>query len=521
MADLSAMYRATAESVPQPAEMMLGALGMQRIMNNGLEYQQARDNYEAMRGLRALFAKNANPSMADVGAISPAFAQEYGKNQFAMQRDLLGMQRDRAEIGKIEGQVTEQDAKAWAPIFGSIAEKYADGGNIDQFRAEIGQAIAQGQAQGLRLAPQFDINSLDPLTTLQRAQSLGYKSQYLESKGAAEKERAMIGVPPKPSPEQYYGSASIDPATAMPMRTPPVVGPGAQPGPEAWKPGGYAPRNAHGGPIPNPQAFKGRGGAQSSANVPTFDQVTDVKMLEDVYKQLPNGSPDKIAAGRRLQELIRGNDADASYNDEPDERFASPGEIRKERVKVAGDKAAAEAQAKADVDRKEGAATKLTILESIPPLAQIDALIDQSMSSGIESRIKGITSGEFGMQDASFTASEELKPIAAQLRSLGKGLAGAGAVSDYEQKLIESASGAIADPRVPRDARKAQLRVVLDIAQKAIDKYPDLAQRLKSAQGGGGQHTPRAQALIDAHKAKTISDEQFAKEWDALPDEEY
>ena len=108
-----------------------------------------------------------------------------------------------------------------------------------------------------------------------------------------------------------------------------------------------------------------------------------------------------------------------------------------------------------------------------------------------------------------------------QLKNQTRVFAGAGAFSDSEQKMIKDATADVANPRVPVEARKAKMRFVMNMMENAVKKYPDLAQRLKSVQSGGGQHTPRAQALIDAHKAKTISDEQFAKEWDALPDEEY
>ena len=75
-----------------------------------------------------------------------------------------------------------------------------------------------------------------------------------------------------------------------------------------------------------------------------------------------------------------------------------------------------------------------------------------------------------GMSSEALEATKQLDVIAPQLKSITKSLAGAGAISDFEQKMMADAAGAIADPNVPADARKAAFRTFMDIMEKAGGK---------------------------------------------------
>ena len=96
--DLTQLYGDPSQYIAGYDDFARGAMKSQEIRNRNFEYKKAQENYEAEKGLKALFARNPNPSMEEIGALSPEFAREYAKNQFTMQKDLLEMQKNQADI---------------------------------------------------------------------------------------------------------------------------------------------------------------------------------------------------------------------------------------------------------------------------------------------------------------------------------------------------------------------------------------------------------------------------------------
>ena len=461
METIARMIMLNNASLPGVNDFTQGAQGMQQMLNGQLEYAQARDNYEAMRGLRALFAQNPNPDPGQIGAYSPEFAQKYMMNDLTMREKALGIRKTQGEIGNIDSQRLERDAKLWAPMIGALAQDYLDQPNSPEFRAKLGQLIAEGQRQGLAISPDFNIENMTADQLLNIAISRGYESPALKQRYEVDTESQKRALAPPVPPEIAYPTKQWDAQSGQFVRNDPTM---------PMAPGGRA-RTAGGGyRVMKPQQ-----------RTPSVDVsgVTNLDDLHELYKTLPNGSADKLAVGARINEL---QDKGASYEEEPDERPSAgitPEQNRAIRVEQAAAEEKAKDDAHSDVSRKDKAEDKLSILESIKPVQEIEALIDKSMSSGIESKIKNVTSGVLGVRDEAYDATKQLQQIEAQLRSLMMSISGAGAMSDKEQQMVTAALGDFANPSASPESRKASLGILLNFARASIQKYPDLNQRLK------------------------------------------
>lgn len=454
MADLSELYKSIAASAPDPLGWQKGLAGQYQLQSEELALQEKRRQIAEEQRLRELFQRNQSPTAAELGAISPSFMQQYGKNQF-------DMMKQQSEMQNMQTQISERVGKMAAGALGANADQYdadvASGMSpqmaLNKFHSANANAIRQLQESGLPIpSGSYNPESITPDAGHRAAQQFGIITNRtkaeLERQGAAAsaygRGMAERQMGPMPSYEQQYGGVEMTPQGPM------------------YKP-----------PVPTMQPAEIPQGAQSQ---PLTD--ADIQMMQQQFRSLPNGSPEKVRIGAML--------ADAVKQQLPSGRFITPEERQRREITSKVAETTAVEEAKSAAAKKETAESKVSTLETLPPIEQINDLIDKSMSSGLEARVKSITSGELGRQDESFTATAELQPIQAQIKNLSKSLLGAGAISDYEQKMMESAAGAIADPRTPTEARKAALRVVYDINQKAIAKYPDLLQRLERSKTSSG-----------------------------------
>lgn len=443
MADLSAMYRSMIESIPNPADW---EKSYQQRAAGRMELMEKQRQINDEQRLRELFAQNANPNISEIGAISPQFAQTFGKNQMEMLQAGMGMQNIQSQMDERAYKRDFEESKIRAFAFAPIAEQYHREVNaIGQAQASknyneaMGKTASALQAAGINIPMNFNPEQATPDAVLNTAVGFGFPSEFLKGQASLATKAAEQSMPQRHVTQEGYA----------------MIVPGIPPQSMVAQPAEIPP------------------GAQSE---PLTD--ADIQMMQQQFRALPNGSPEKARIGAML--------ADAVKQQLPSGRFITPEERqRREIVSKVAETTAVEA-AKSEAAKKETAESKVSTLETLPPIEQINDLIDKSMSSGLEARVKSITSGELGRQDESFTATAELQPIQAQIKNLSKSLLGAGAISDYEQKMMESAAGAIADPRTPTEARKAALRVVYDINQKAIAKYPDLLQRLERSKTSSG-----------------------------------
>jgi hypothetical protein len=188
--------------------------------------------------LKALYAQQVQPSMAQLGAVSPEYAQAARKNELEMQQAIIGMQHQQAQTGDIQRKAIEDQSKLRAQAVVPIVDKYnemkASGMPEEQARAWFhsasGQAIAQLQQQGL--IPEnfsYDAKSITPEDAERTSAGLGLLSRRLQalqesSKTTAELQaRIDTGVPM--TSEQQYGSVEIDPLTGLPFKKPALSAP--------------------------------------------------------------------------------------------------------------------------------------------------------------------------------------------------------------------------------------------------------------------------------------------------------
>lgn len=140
--------------------------------------------------------------------------------------------------------------------------------------------------------------------------------------------------------------------------------------------------------------------------------------------------------------------------------------------------------AKNELARKETAQNRSELIGSLPSIDEINNLIDKSISSKAEELIKGTegVAGYLGINNEAQTATKKLEVYQAQLTSLAKSLIGSGSVSDFEQKLMQKATGEIANPKTSPAARKAAFEALYGVIRNVAKKYPDVYRQMTSTQ---------------------------------------
>lgn len=209
MADLTAMYMDLANNSGKATER--GFLGAQQMMENQLAYQKAREDLEAQRGLRALFAQNPNATSEEVSRYSPQLGMEM--NKYAQET-----QERSGRMRKTQNDISEQEMKIFSVVGAQVAEKYAPAAMsgqmtpemLSQFHNEIGNALMQVEQQYGIKPPPANIEQLDPMSVLSRAAPF-YKSPVIENMMAVDKERMMSGIPQRPSYTDISGRTESGP----------------------------------------------------------------------------------------------------------------------------------------------------------------------------------------------------------------------------------------------------------------------------------------------------------------------
>ena len=435
MADLSSMYQMMLQAT-NPATW---EANRQREMMGELEISEKQRQMEDDRKLRELFAKNQRPSVSDIGAISPAFAQKYSTEQF----NLMNQQQQMEQRNQ---QMELEYGKVRAPVFGRVAEQFMQ--NVDSgmpeaqaksvYNQQMGQAAAMLQQQNIPLPRNFNAEEHDPEMVLNNAAGLGYQSPYIKQKMDVQAEAAKRRLPPGMTPEQKYGRVEMGP-----------YGPKVQPPlPDASLPsGGYRP----GYPESVQQQY---GQPEPESNIP----AQDIDAFRAYKDSLPANSKERQAAEKALANAIK--------QSLPGSRFVTPEQEMNLRAEEEKQKTLERGRAEKQIVQE----TKQETLGNIPDQAAIESLIDESIGSGAEQFVKGVAGPMVGMSSKALEATKQLEVLSPQLKSLTKSMAGAGSISDAEQKMMSDAAGAIADPKMPPEARKAAFRTFMDVMEKSTGK---------------------------------------------------
>lgn len=293
MADLSAMYMNLANNTARSTER--GMLGAQQFMENQLAYQKAREDLEAQRGLRALFAEKPNATSEEVSRYSPQLGMEM--NKYAQEA-----QERSGRITKNQREISDMEAKAVAETLGPIAERAMLTGDINAYHREIGQAASALQQQGIQLPMNFDPGQHTPDIVLRNSVGRGYKSPLMENQMAAQREQMISQVPPRMTPSQARGEVELDPVTGQPVFKPPLP----------RQPRGTGMAGAPAAQIPN--GFE----RATAEDIPTlqeaYDSATDINEKQQIgallnqLKQQTGGMP---MAGQVDRAKYKGEEAAA------------------------------------------------------------------------------------------------------------------------------------------------------------------------------------------------------------------
>ena len=482
MADLLSTF---ANAYPyDPNSVWRGAQGVQNVMSNALDYQQKREALEAQRGLKALYAQNPNPSYEDIARIDPAFAMQQNKANFEMQKELLGMKETQGKINKQQQEEIHFFANAVGPVVEQYLMNTGGEGNAQQ-QAALKQQIGAGlrdieQKTGMRPTNADALLNMSPSEMLNRLMLNGYQSPILkgqiESQTAIQREQMMRGLPPAMTPQQAYGGVEMGPYG--PRRVPGIGGQPMTPGPQY----GVTPFNPNAGQM---QQGPMPGGMQQAPI-----GAEDLGILKQNRAQMQPG-PERDALDRMIAEVETGRVAQP-----PAGGFVTPQQEMQMRIGEKAAEAGAVEAAKSAAGKREIAEQRSDVLSSLPNNEELNQLIDESIASGAENILKGKIEPFIGQSSEALEATKQLEVIQPQLQSLTKALVGAGAVSDYEQRMMANAAASIANPEMPAEPRKAALKVFMDIVKSAMQKYPDLAARLSSQSSAPAQSTAPAKLKI-------------------------
>jgi hypothetical protein len=372
MAELSDLY---VNLLNQASDPMRGYRAMQDQQVRNMELQNKQREFAAEQQLRELFARNANPNISEIGAISPQFAQTFGKNQMEMLQKQYEMENTQSQIDQRKRQQDFEESKIRSNALAPIAEQYTfdvqsmgEPQAREKYHRNIGGMLAQLEAQGIKIPANFDPNVATPQAVLNSAIGFGYKSPLMQQQYDVGTEQMKSGMMPRRTPEQAYGGVEMTPQGPM------------------YKP-----------PIPTMQPAEIPEGATSEAL--TDD---DIRMMQQQFRALPNGSPEKARIGAML--------ADAVKQQLPSGRFITPEERQQRELKGKVDEETATKQAAQKLEDQKAIDS---YFRGRPP-EQIRQLIRESIAGDVESGVARIAK-TFGVSVPGGSATAALKTITQQL----------------------------------------------------------------------------------------------------------
>jgi hypothetical protein len=372
MADLTELYKTIAASAPDPLAWQKGLVGNYILQNEQLNLQEKQRQIAEEQRLRELFQRNQAPTAAELGAISPSFMQQYGRNQF-------DMMKQQSEMQNMQSQISERVNKMAAGALGANADQYdADIASgmppamaLNKFHTANGSAIRQLQESGLPIPPgSYDPESITPDAGHRAAQQFGIMTNRtkaeLDAKSAEAQTYARGGAErrmgPMPSAQQAFGYQEVTPEGIV--QVPPI------PMPSNWQPSRM-----------------------------TDD---DIKKMKEQYNALKTGDPEKDRIGAML--------ADAVKQRLPSGQFITPEEVREIRLKNKVRETTEIEGAKQGIEDKKAIDS---YFRGRPP-EQIRQLIKESIAGDVEAGVERIAKA-FGMSTTGGSAQAALETIAQQM----------------------------------------------------------------------------------------------------------
>lgn len=442
MADLTELYKTIAASAPDPLAWQKGLVGNYILQNEQLNLQEKQRQIAEEQRLRELFQRNQAPTAAELGAISPEFAQKYGKSQFDMMKQQYEMQN-------MQTQISERVHKMAASALGANADQYdADIASgmppamaLQKFHTANGSAIRQLQESGLPIPPgSYDPESITPDAGHRAAQQFGIITNRtkaeLEGRAAEAQAYGRGGAErrmgPMPSYEQRYGGVEMTPQG--PMYKPPV-------------------------PIMQPAEIP-----QGARSEPLTD--AEFQMMQQQFQSLPNGSPEKVRIGKML--------ADAVQQRLPSGQFITP--ERRQQLEAEGKarEVTAAEEAKGEVEKKAEAKDKFALIAALPNDSEVLDLLQKSITGAPEALLKGPVASALHIENQAQTATTVLKSLAQTVKNLAT--KAKGDLNLQEVKDYDAAMGALANEDLTPMSRYAAYTNAVGIVKRKLSaQHPDLA----------------------------------------------
>ena len=499
--DLSGMYKDLAESIPGYGNVAKGAMQHQELMNRDLEYKKAKEDFEAQKGLRALFAQNPNASVEEAAQYSPAFAQELMKNRFAMQKDLLGMEETKQKMEKGQKEMSEMDRKIVSETLGPIAEHALITGDMEGYKQAVGRAASELKSRGINLPMNFDPAQHTPDAVLRNATGGGYRSQLLEQQRDVATQQQLSQVPGRPS----------GPSVQMTPEGYPLQVPGAAPnGPPMG--GGYGggqqpmfrnPPTGTGLAVPpgmSPAPQQPSMQSEPQSNIP----AQDIDAFRAYYQSLPPGR-EKDATRDALAKAARESVPGGGVHEDQGQ-VTTPEELADIRAKNKARETAAVKEAEAEVGRKEENTRILESFERAGDPSRIEKLIEESTSGPVESKLAA-AKGFSGKGTPGMEKIAELGSIAGELRKTIERSPGAQSDKDVALAALDAAD--IANPNKPYNERLAgfkEFNRIMNVRKSQMEKS-SAAQPPKEAVVG------RRKAALDMFQKGEIDEAKFHEMW--------
>ena len=510
--DLSGMYKDLAESIPGYGNVAKGAMQHQELMNRDLEYKKAKEDFEAQKGLRALFAQNPNASVEEAAQYSPAFAQELMKNRFAMQKDLLGMEETKQKMEKGQKEMSEMDRKIVSETLGPIAEHALITGDMEGYKQAVGRAASDLKSRGISLPMNFDPAQHTPDAVLRNATGGGYRSQLLEQQRDVATQQQLAQVPNRPSggtvqttPEGFQ--LPVGPGTNLPPNGPPMgggYGGGQQPlfrNPPTGT--GLANPNANVGPgagVPQPPQTQPQlgqpGQPEPEPNIPE----QDIARFQEIYRSLPPGR-EKDAAAHALANSVKRILPNGGVHEDQGQVITPEklAEIRRTEEQNKADiqtKALEERKtAESEIERQQSRQKAIEAFSLVPPLKEVEDLILKSTSGKKQKQAAGLFEEYTGKSTPGMRNIGKLGPIAGRLRDAVN--RAPGSQSDKDAIIESLKTGNIENPEIAAETRVESYKEFVRQMREMIKNQTGL-DATSSAEETSGQGPVKVKSASEA-----------------------
>jgi hypothetical protein len=425
---------------------------------NAIALQNARRAQQEREGLKALYAQKANPSFQDVGAIDPAMAQEYLKNQFVMQKNMVEMQHQQAETAKIlnaEDRVKETSmANAALPFLNAYEAnkgKIPEAENHYNLMTALSKISTQAVAEGW--APSHH-TSIDPNATFESVISIANKSGVFTNNQRLNQEAAKArgsqeglvqgGVAPQPS--TYYNSYGHDENGNA------FVIPGSS---GMWPPGSKSPENTQ----------------PPDANATPADPANIAKLT--FYENMAN-APDATAEDRAFAEAqIKKLSPKENFKVQPQVVINTPKQMDVKKAEQKGKIAEAEKTATLSAEEKAADRKAIETYFRGPKPEAVRNLIKESIEGDVQSGLARL--GKFfGVAVPGGDALAALKVIQQQMARSLPYAPGASSDIDVRNRLEMISNPATDEPIVNR--LRALEEVIRDAEAYVVQKGDFLSQ---------------------------------------------